>query len=63
MNDPYGLVLYSGLLVAVAIGLTAWRLVAADGKIARQVDGMLGFCLLGSASLFVACLLPGAQLP
>jgi len=63
MNDPTGLVMYSGLLVAVAIGLTAWRLVAADGRIARQVDGMLGFCLLGSGGLFVACLLPGGQLP
>jgi hypothetical protein len=63
MGDPTGLVLYTGLLAAVAIGLTAWRLVAADGRIAGQVDGMLGFCLVGSSALFLASLLPGAQLP
>ena len=57
------LVLYTGLLMAVALGMTAWRLAAAEGKFGTQVDGMLGACLVSSGALFVGALLPGAQLP
>ena len=57
------LVLYTGLLMAVSVGMTAWRLVAAQGKFGDQVDGMLGACLVVSGALFVGAMLPGAQLP
>ncbi len=57
------LVLYTALLMAVSIGMTAWRLAAAQVKVGNQVDGMLGFCLVASGTVFVAALLPGAQLP
>ena len=57
------LVLYTGLLMAVAAGMSAWRLAAARGTFGSQVDGMLGACLVVSGALFVGALLPGAQLP
>lgn len=57
------LVLYASVMLAVSIGMTAWRLAAAHGKVAGQVDGMLGTCLVGSGALYVAAILPGAQLP
>ena len=60
--DPHGLVLYSAVMMAVSMGMTAWRLAASPGKVTGQVDGMLGFCLLGSALLFVTALIPGTQL-
>lgn len=56
-------VLYSALMLAIAIGMTAWRLTSAEGKVGGQVDGMLGVCLLASGTLFVAAVIPGAQLP
>ena len=57
------LVLYTGLLMAVSIGMTAWRLAAAQGRFGAQVDGMLGACVVASGALFLGALLPGAQLP
>ncbi|WP_183092537.1 hypothetical protein [Nocardioides stalactiti] len=63
MTDVTELVLYTGLLLGITMGMTAWRLAAAHGTIRAQVDGMLGFCLLTSSVLFVSAVLPGAQLP
>ncbi len=57
------MVLYASLMLALSIGMTAWRLAGAQGKVAGQVDGMLGTCLLASGTLYVAVILPGAQLP
>ncbi len=57
------LVLYTGLMMAITVGMTAWRLVAAEGKVGVQVDSVLGLCLVTSGVLFVAALLPGGQLP
>ena len=57
------LVVYTALVMAVAIGLTAWRLAAAHGKVRAQVDGVLGACLVVSGVLFISAVLPGAQLP
>lgn len=57
------LVLYTGLMMAISSGLTAWRLAAAEGQVGVQVDGVLGLCLVSSAVLFVAALMPGGQLP
>lgn len=57
------LVLYTGLLMAVTVGMTAWRVAAAQCRVNAQVDGMLATCLLTSAALFVSAVLPGAQLP
>lgn len=63
MTEASNLVLYTALVMAVSIGLTAWRLASAHGKVRTQVDGMLGFCLVTSTVLFVSAVLPGAQLP
>lgn len=57
------LVLYTGLMMAISFGMTAWRLAAAQGRVGSQVDGMLGLCLVASTVLFVATLMPGGQLP
>jgi hypothetical protein len=57
------MVIYTGLLMAVTVGMTAWRLATVRGTIRTQVDGMLGVCLVTSGLLFVAAVLPGAQLP
>lgn len=57
------LVLYTGLLMAVSLGMSAWRLAAAQGRFTAQVDGMLGACLVTSGAVFVSALVPGAQLP
>jgi hypothetical protein len=57
------MVIYTGLLMAVTVGMTAWRLASVRGTIRTQVDGMLGACLVTSAVLFVAAVTPGAQLP
>ncbi len=66
MNTPQELV-YAGLLMAVAIGMTAWRVTAPGGKVGAQVDSVLGACLAGSIGLFVALILPyylpGYRLP
>jgi hypothetical protein len=63
MVDPTA-VIYSGLLMAVAVGITAWRLATAEVRIAtNSVDRMLGACLVASVGLFVVSLLPGTQLP
>jgi hypothetical protein len=62
MVSPF-MVFYASLMLAFSISMTAWRLAAAQGKVSRQVDGMLGACLVGSCTLFVAVVLPGAQLP
>ncbi|KAA1427538.1 hypothetical protein [Nocardioides antri] len=61
--DAATMVLYTGLLMAVAVGMTAWRLVAADVKVGSQVDRLLAGCLVTSGVLFVSALLPGNQLP
>lgn len=63
MTEASNLVLYTALVMAVAAGLTAWRLVSARGTVRTQVDGVLGACLVTSGVLFVSALLPGAQLP
>ena len=63
MTEVSGLVLYTALVMAVSIGLTAWRLASAQGRVSTQVDGMLGACLVTSGALFLAAVLPGAQLP
>lgn len=63
MTEANDLVLYTALVMAVSIGLTAWRLSSACGKVRTQVDGMLGFCLVTSGVLFISAILPGAQLP
>jgi hypothetical protein len=57
------MVIYTGLLMAVTVGMTAWRLATVRGTVRTQVDGMLGACLVASGLLFVAAVLPGAQLP
>lgn len=57
------MVIYTGLLMAVAVGMTAWRLAAVRGRVSTQVDGMLGACLISSGLLFVVAVTPGAQLP
>ena len=57
------MVIYTGLLMAVTVGMTAWRLAAVRGTVRTQVDATLGACLITSAVLFVAAVLPGAQLP
>lgn len=63
MEPVTDMTIYCGLLMAVAGGLTAWRLAAAQVKVRTQVDGLLGLCLVLSAGLFVVAGLPGAQLP
>ena len=62
MNEASDLVIYTALVMAMAIGLTAWRL-SVRVKVRKQVDGMLGACLVTSGVLFIAALIPGAQLP
>lgn len=63
MGSVTDMAIYCGLLMAVAIGMTAWRLAAADVNVRTQVDGMLGLCLVLSSGMFVVAMLPGAQLP
>lgn len=55
--------LYCGLLMAVSIGLVAWRMATAGGKLGSDADRMLGACVVASITLFVASIMPGAQLP
>ena len=57
MNTPQELV-YASLLMAVSIGMTAWRVAAHSGKVGAQVDHVLGACLAGSIGLFVVLILP-----
>lgn len=57
------MVLYASLMLALSIGMTVWRLAGIRGKVAGQVDGMLGTCLLASGAFYVAVILPGSQLP
>jgi hypothetical protein len=63
MSEASDFVVYTALVMAVAIGLTAWRLTASHVKVRKQVDGVLGACLVSSAVLFVAAVIPGAQFP
>ena len=63
MTEASDLVVYTALVMAVSIGLSAWRLASAHVKVSTQVDGMLGACLVTSGAVFLAALLPGAQLP
>lgn len=56
------LTLYFALLMAVSMGLTAWRLAAAEVKVKTQVDGALGFCLVASSGLFLVYAAPALQL-
>ena len=63
MGTVTDMAVYCGLLMAVAAGMTAWRLAAAQVKVRTQVDGMLGLCLVLSSGLFLVAMLPGAQLP
>ena len=51
-------VIYTGVVMAVAIGMTAWRVVAVDGRVTMQTDRALVACLIWSVGLFVAVLLP-----
>ncbi len=53
--------IYFALLMAVSMGLTAWRLAAAQVKVKTQVDGVLGACLVTSTGLFLVYALPGLQ--
>lgn len=63
MSEASDFVVYTALVMAVAIGMTAWRLTAAHVKVRTQVDGVLGACLVSSTVLFVAAVVPGAQFP
>ncbi|MEZ0579827.1 hypothetical protein [Nocardioides sp. MH1] len=51
-------VIYTGILMAVSLGMTAWRVVAVQGKITLETDRALAACLICSIGLFVAFLLP-----
>ena len=53
---------YCGIMMAIAAGMTAWRLVV-NVKVRTQVDGLLGLTLVLSTGLFFLAALPGGQLP
>lgn len=57
MDAPAG-VLYTGMLMAISVGMTAWRVAAAQVRFGVDVDRVLGACLILSTGLFVAVLLP-----
>ena len=69
MNVPEG-VLYVGLLLAVSVGVTAWRVATPEGRRTRvgpDVDRWMTACLIAAVGLFLAVLLPfylpGFRLP
>lgn len=66
MDVPTG-VLYTGVLMAVAGGLTAWRFAAAQVRVSHDTDRLLGICLVLSIAMFAAFLadsyLPGHHVP
>lgn len=66
MSAPDG-VLYAGLLMAVATGMTAWRFVTAGDRIGTDADRALAACLVMAVGLFIGvlvpCYLPGIHLP
>ncbi|HWJ83064.1 MAG TPA: hypothetical protein VNS55_12570 [Nocardioides sp.] len=66
MNAPQG-VLYIGVLLAVTVGMSAWRLATSHGGTRTDADRALGACLVVAAALFVGVLLPyyvpGIHLP
>ena len=61
--DAPTMALYCGMLMAVSVGLTAWRLATGGNKLGNDADRMLAACVVVSITLFVAAVLPGAQLP
>lgn len=66
MDAPIG-VIYTGMLMAVSMGMTAWRLVAAQVRVTADTDRMLGACLFASVMLFIAVMvqwhMPAYQVP
>lgn len=66
MDTPTG-VIYTGVLMAVTVGMTAWRTAMAQVRVTADTDRMLGACLFASVTLFAAVLaqyyLPDFQLP
>jgi ABC-type Co2+ transport system permease subunit len=62
MVDPTA-VLYSGMLMAVALGMTAWRLASGPTRVGADVDRVLAICVVSSIGLFIAAVMPEVQLP
>lgn len=66
MDTPVG-VMYTGVLMAVALGMTAWRLAGGPVKVGPSVDKVLAGCMITSVVLFVAFLaphyIPGIRVP
>lgn len=58
MVDAAPGVIYTGVLMAATIGMTAWRVVAVEGKVTIQADRVLAACLLSSIGLFALFMLP-----
>jgi hypothetical protein len=59
MVDAATGVIYTGVLMASALGLTAWRVVAIPGKkVSLQADRALAACLVSSIGLFALFMLP-----
>jgi hypothetical protein len=58
MVDAATGVIYTGVLMAATIGMTAWRVVAVDGKVTLQADRVLAACLVTSVGLFALFMLP-----
>lgn len=67
MVDAATGVIYTGVLMAATMGMTAWRVVAVQGKVTLQADRVLAACLLTSIGLFALFMLPhyvpGTQVP
>lgn len=58
MVDAATGVIYTGVLMAATIGMTAWRVVAIDRKVTVQADRVLASCLVTSIGLFALFMLP-----
>ena len=59
MVDAATGVIYTGVLMAATLGITAWRVVAVEGKkVTLQTDRVLAACAMSSVGLFVLFLLP-----
>ena len=66
MDTPTGLI-YTGVLMAVTVGMAVWRVAVAQVRVTAETDRVLGACLFASVTLFVAVLaqyyLPDFRLP
>jgi hypothetical protein len=59
MVDAATGVIYTGILMAATLGITAWRVVAVEGKkVTLQADRVLAGCLVTSVGLFALFMLP-----